>query len=373
MATFRQRNGRWQAIIRRTDLKATKTFDRLQDARLWATAKERAADLADTVPGKMAGTLKELIGRYEKEMWKEKRWGSSKANELSVLKRDLGNKPLDAISQTGLLAYARGLDLTGGGISSRFSYLKEVLKTARDLWGLAVPLAAVEGAISTGRRAGMITKSGVRDRRPTEEEVAAITAYARGRPAMMIDLAAVVQVLAVQPLRLGELLAIQWADLNETRRTALIRNRKHPDINVREGNDQEVPLIKFGGVDVYDLIAGRPRYLPSPFPYISSSVSAAFTLAALRCKIEDLHLHDLRAYAISKLLEGGIPIPQVALMSGHRNWKVLARHYARIDPLSVHATILRASSSPGTPEPTPPGKAAPASSSRKRANRSRDS
>jgi len=373
MATFRQRGGRWQAIIRRVDLKATRTFDRLQDAKLWARGKERAADLAETMPGKMAGTLGDLIGRYEKELWTEKRWGPTKAHELVVLRRDLGNRALDAISQTGLLTYAKGLGLSGGSVSTRFSYLKEVLKTARDLWGLTVPLPAVEGAISTGRRLGLITKSGVRDRRPTEAEIAAIIAYTESRPAMMIDLGAVVRALTVEPLRLGELLGIQWADLDEKRRTVLIRNRKHPDIKVREGNDQEVPLINFGGVDVYDLIAGRPRYLPSPFPYIGSSVSAAFTLAALRCKIEDLHLHDLRAYAISKLLEGGVPIPQVALMSGHRNWKVLARHYARIDPVSVHDAIARASSSPGTREPSPPGKGAPASSSRKRASRSRGS
>lgn len=373
MATFRQRDGRWQAIIRRVDLKATKTFDRKQDAMLWARGRERAADLAETVPGKMSGTLAALIDRYEKELWPDKRWGPSKTHELSVLRRDLGNRALDAISQTGLLTYAKGLGLSGGSLSSRFSYLKEVLKTARDLWGLTVPLAAVEGAISTGRRLGLVTKSGVRDRRPTEEEVTAIMAYAQSRTAMMIDLAAVVQALTVQPLRLGELLGIQWDDLSETRRTVLIRDRKHPDVKVREGNDMEVPLINFGGVDVYDLIAGRPRYLPSPFPYISNSVSAAFTLAALRCKIEDLHLHDLRAYAISKLLEGGIPIPQVALMSGHRNWKILAKHYARIDPLSVHATIARASSVQDTREPTPRGKGDVGQTSRKRASRPRGS
>ena len=213
MATFRQRGGRWQAIIRRVDLKATKTFDRLQDAKLWARGKERAADLAETMPGKMAGTLGDLIGRYEKELWTEKRWGPTKAHELVVLRRDLGNRALDAISQTGLLTYAKGLGLSGGSVSTRFSYLKEVLKTARDLWGLAVPLPAVEGAISTGRRLGLITKSGVRDRRPTETEIAAIIAYTESRPAMMIDLGAVVRALTVEPLRLGELLGIQWADL----------------------------------------------------------------------------------------------------------------------------------------------------------------
>ena len=70
-------------------------------------------------------------------------------------------------------------------------------------------------------------------------------------------------------------------------------------------------------------------------------MSAAFTVAALRCKIDDLHLHDLRAHALSSLLEAGVPIPQVALLSGHKNWKILSRHYARIDPASVHETIRK--------------------------------
>jgi hypothetical protein len=55
----------------------------------------------------------------------------------------------------------------------------------------------------------------------------------------------------------------------------------------------------------------------------------------------DLHLHDLRAHAVSSLLEAGMSIPQVALISGHRNWKILARNYARIDPTSVHEAVKR--------------------------------
>lgn len=79
MATFRQRGGRWQAIIRRVDLKASKSFDRLVDAKSWARALERDADLGGTMPGKMAGTLKPVIERYEREMWPTKRWGDPRA------------------------------------------------------------------------------------------------------------------------------------------------------------------------------------------------------------------------------------------------------------------------------------------------------
>src|SRR3954462_9985245 len=110
MATFRQRGGRWQAIIRRVDLQATKSFDRLVDAKSWARAKERDADIGH-MPGKMNGTLAPLIDRYEQELWKEKRWGANKAYELTVIKRDLGAKLLQTFTQEQLLGYLRGLDV----------------------------------------------------------------------------------------------------------------------------------------------------------------------------------------------------------------------------------------------------------------------
>lgn len=343
MATFRQRGDRWQAIIRRVDLKASKSFDRLTDARSWARAMEREADLAGTMPGKMAGTLKAVIERYEREMWPAKRWGDSKAHELKTLSRDLGAKPLGDLGRTAVLGYVRGLGLSPGTVSTRLSYLREVLKTARDYWGLRVPLDEIDAAIATANRQKVAGRSRVRVRRPTTDEIAMIVAHAERRQGATIDLAPIVRILSVLPLRLGELVGVQWDDLNADRRTVVLRGRKHPDHRVRETSVEEVPLITFRGIDTFEMIAERPRYLPSPFPYRTTSVTAAFAMAALRCQIVDLHLHDLRAHALSSLLEAGLPIPQVALISGHRNWKVLARHYARIDPASVHDALKRLS------------------------------
>lgn len=341
MATFRQRGKRWQAIIRRVDLKATETFDRLGDAKAWARAREREADMADTLPAKMVGTLGPLIDRYEKEMWPIKRWGQNKAFELKSIKKGLGDRLLSDLTQTTLVNFAKGLDLSRGGVSSRLSYLKEVLRTARDLWGVKVPLTEVDAAIGTARRLGIAGKSGVRTRRPTPGELAAIIEEADARENTVIDLGPIVRILSVLPLRLGELLGIEWPDLIEARRSAVIRGRKHPDIAVKEQNDQEVPLITFGGVDTFALIAGRPRYFPRPFPYKQGSVSVAFHQVSLRCQVLDLHLHDLRAHSLSALLEAGVPIPQVALISGHRNWKILQRNYARLDPISVHSSLAK--------------------------------
>lgn len=218
---------------------------------------------------------------------------------------------------------------------------------------MRVPLDEINAAIATARRMKIAGTSMARTRRPTQAEIDAVIAFAEGQTRTMIDLAPIIRVLAVVPLRVGELLGIQWPDLDEKRRTVVLRTRKHPDVRVREQNDQEVPLITFGGVDTFALVADRPRYLESPFPYKRTSVSSAFWNAAVKCQIHDLHVHDLRAHAMSGLLEAGVEIPQVALISGHKNWKTLAKHYARIDPASVHDSVKRAGT---TSAPDIPGR-----------------
>lgn len=351
MATFRERNGRWQALIRRADLKATKTFAKLGDARKWATAKEAQADRGDTSAAKVpAGTLSVLIDRYEREIWPIKKWGDSKASVLTILSRDL-NKPMVWFTRANLLKYAKDLhqkeELAPSTIGTRLSYLREVFATARDLWDMTTPIGELEAAVAAGRRLKVIGDSQQRTRRPTDDELKALAAHVPAATNAHIDLGAVVGVLSILPLRLGELCGIEWADLIPARRSVIIRHRKHPDIRVKERNDEEIPLIKFGGTDTYELIANRPRYMDRPFPYRVNSVSQLFIQVCLRLKIDDLRLHDLRAHAISSLLEAEIPIPTVAKLSGHKDWKVLAKNYARLEAGRVHETIASAGGTRG--------------------------
>ncbi len=45
-----------------------------------------------------------------------------------------------------------------------------------------------------------------------------------------------------------------------------------------------------------------------------------------RAAIEDLHFHDLRHEAISRFFERGLSVPEVALISGHRDYRMLFRY-----------------------------------------------
>lgn len=45
-----------------------------------------------------------------------------------------------------------------------------------------------------------------------------------------------------------------------------------------------------------------------------------------RIGLEDLHLHDLRHEAVSRLFEKGFHVAEVAAISGHRELRMLTRY-----------------------------------------------
>jgi integrase len=45
-----------------------------------------------------------------------------------------------------------------------------------------------------------------------------------------------------------------------------------------------------------------------------------------RAKVQDLRFHDLRHEAVSRFFEMGLSVPEVALISGHRDPRMLFRY-----------------------------------------------
>jgi len=72
------------------------------------------------------------------------------------------------------------------------------------------------------------------------------------------------------------------------------------------------------------------------FPYHHESAGTVFTRACRALEIEDLHSHDLRHEGTSRLFEAGFQIHQVALVTGHKDWKML-RRYTHLKPEALHA------------------------------------
>lgn len=119
----------------------------------------------------------------------------------------------------------------------------------------------------------------------------------------------------------------------------LIRDRKDP--RRKAGNHQRIPLLSVSGYDPCALIeeqrvpvGGRGRI----FPYNGRSIGTAFRRGCRTLGIEDLHFHDLRHEATSRLFEAGFSIEQVALVTGQKDWKML-RRYTHIRPEGLHAIV----------------------------------
>jgi integrase len=138
-------------------------------------------------------------------------------------------------------------------------------------------------------------------------------------------------------MRQEEICRVTWSDLNVRTKMLTIRDRKDP--RAKLGNDQRIPLLAVSGYDAVALLEEQRSIRSNEdervFPYASKSTSAAFTRACAELKINDLHFHDLRHEGTSRLFEAGFSIQQVALVTGHKDWKML-RRYTHLRPEGLH-------------------------------------
>jgi len=70
------------------------------------------------------------------------------------------------------------------------------------------------------------------------------------------------------------------------------------------------------------------------FPITANNLRLAWVRVKNKSNIRDLRFHDLRHEAISRFFEMGLSIPEVALISGHKDIRQLFR-YTHLKPEDV--------------------------------------
>lgn len=337
MATFQKIGKRWRARIRRKGFPAqSEMFDTKAQAQEWASRQEadmRALKFQDAriIADKLLGAA---IDRYIEEQTQVKPLGKNKNAVLANLKRDLGKLTLPELTGDALISHVKERKAAGAGgvtIAIDLTYLASVLKAAKNIWRWPVNFDAIEQARAYMNHIGLSTRSKERTRRPTKIELSNISKWFTVKVRQKVPMADLIAFAVDTAMRLGEIINLKWVDLNEQDRTIIIRNRKHPRSKI--GNDQEVPLLG----DAFDIIKRQPRFdkVDRIFPVTEGTVSSLFPRACKALGIEDLRFHDLRHEGVSRLFEMGYSIEQVALISGHRDWKMLAR-YTQIRAKDLH-------------------------------------
>ena len=70
------------------------------------------------------------------------------------------------------------------------------------------------------------------------------------------------------------------------------------------------------------------------FPISANCLRLAWNRARRKAGINDLRFHDLRHEAVSQFFEMGMSVPEVALISGHKDLRQLFR-YTHLNPTNV--------------------------------------
>jgi hypothetical protein len=120
---------------------------------------------------------------------------------------------------------------------------------------------------------------------------------------------------------------MEWINVDMQKRTVTIRDHKDP--RRKDGDHQIVPLLNSTGYDAWQLILEQrivTRGIGRVFPYHSKSVGAAFHRSCNVIDLNDLCFHNLRHERTSRLFEAGFSIQQVALVTGHKDWRMLRRY-----------------------------------------------
>jgi integrase len=242
-----------------------------------------------------------------------------------------------------LVQFAKRRVKEGAGpvtIGIDISFIGTIMEHAAAVHGINVPANEVRLARIALARLGLIAKSAERDRRPTPDELTQIITTAQSNPRQIIPLGRIVRFAVATAMRQDEICRVVWEDFNANQSTLCIRKRKHP--RDKASNDQVIPLVADTGYDAAAIIQEQGQHLGRTsgfiFPYDGRSVGAAFGRICHALGVRDLHFHDLRHEGISRLFEADWDIPQVAAVSGHRDWKMLQR-YTHLRPTFIASRL----------------------------------
>lgn len=339
MASVIKIGDKWRAQVRRRNHSPqTKTFRTKREAEEWARAIEARIDAGAEPKAAASIKLRDLIAEYRKLREEGGRPVEPVTNlhyMLQHLDDDLGRELVTALTPARLVQWASARKDDGAGpytVNMELSALGTLLRhtasfmnlSLPDVTGQARPLLLHLQLIGGGAR---------RTRRPTEDELQAVLAHVEAKDKIAAD---AMRVAAITGLRRSELVQkLRWDQLDEQKRAALIRQRKHPRRAL--ARDEWVPLLG----DAWTIVQRQAKTSERVFPVSPEKISDLFTAATRACGIPDLRLHDLRHLASSRLQELGFDDVERMAITGHKSVNMNAR-YTHPTPEHLHAKFEQA-------------------------------
>ncbi|MFC5474632.1 site-specific integrase [Paraherbaspirillum soli] len=315
MASIRQRSGVWQARVRRKGFPdEVNSFATKAEAQMWARCIESLIDKGThfSLNQSKDWLLTDVLERYMQEVTPSKRGAKREAEGIRFMQRQkMAAYSMERLTPSVIANYRdeRLKSVSAGTIIRELSILSGIITHARKEWSLSVanPCALVRKPPTPQGRCRLLN---------TNEEsrlLAELRPIGR-RNRWMTPLV----ILALETaMRRGELLALRWENVHLQHQTAFLPMTKN-------GTGRTVPLSK----KAVAVLAELPRASDARvFPLTDMAMHAAFRKACARAHIVDLHFHDLRHTATSRLAEKLPNVIELAAVTGHQTIQMLKRYY----------------------------------------------
>ena len=329
MATITKRGSySWRVQVRRRGMPPLfKTFNYQADAERWARQMEAELDKGLYLPRREAEkmTFGELADRFQAEYAPEHYRGKGWQFKLKHLRDAFAKYSLAAISPKLVTQYRdKRLDDPDPRYSKNLSAAPRLspatVKTELDLLSKMLDVAQKEFSITlpNGNPVTYIRKprdAGRRERRLIDDEPERLMAQCKSSGNRW--LAPAVTLALATAMRQGELLALEWKNVDLKRRFALLPMTKN-------GEARAVPLSP----EAVAVFKALPRsFSGRVIPLSRMTLYKAFERACQRAEIADMTFHDLRHEALSRLAErGDFSVLELAAISGHKTLQVLKRY-----------------------------------------------
>jgi integrase len=242
---------------------------------------------------------------------------------LKTLLEYFGHKKISAITHSDLEAFKqfrlqtqtiRGNERSLAHVHRELSLLRSILNFAkRQGWLTRTPFEMGRSVITTSNEPQ-------RDRLLTPDEESRLLAACTGRRS---HLRAIIIGLVDTGLRRGELLALEWRDVDLQAGLIAVRGETTKTLK-----DRKVGITTRLRKELEQLAALKTSPDDKVFP--QGDFKRAFTAACRAAGIENLRGHDLRHTAITRWIQSGMPVAEVMRLSGHRTLNVAFR-YINID------------------------------------------
>lgn len=311
MASIKPHKDGWRAFIFKQGVRKSKVFLTKAAANTWARIQE--TDIEDGVLGKLPNkTFGDLLTRYLEEESIKKRgeaWERIRINNTN--KMPLANVKLAELSAKDAAKWrdTRAKVVSDGTVLREWNLLSHACNVAIKEWGWLKnnPFKEVRRPKSPEARS----------RRISDDEIKRILEALGydGNPINISSRVGAAFLFSIETaMRAGEVCNLLWKQVFE----------RHVHIAMsKNGTKRDVPLSKAAK----QILENLPRESVHVFNLKSSQIDSLFRKAKSKALIDDLHWHDTRHEAISRLSHNGYDVMQLAKIVGIKDLRILQNVY----------------------------------------------